>query len=863
MKGIVDKSAGDVKHNLAQTIARSCRRPEGLSFSSSGIQRFTCCFHEGDRKKSLSVCLGKEAWFKCHKAGCPANAVSGNYASAWRALSGDVEPDDSRKVRADLDARYKDARDAMGASRLKDARAPRGRNKKPSARGGARVNDDDPFPTQAAFLARYESRWKKLPSWAESTHPYATPDGVEHFVFARGEKPAKGGASRRLGYYSYDERLKKYSPTRGTARGEKLHLYGVLRLADLPDAKVLVVEGERVQEVVQEVFCARCVVVTWSGGCGAFRGTDWTPLRGRDVVVVADEDAEGRKAAVGLSELLCSDEVGASSVSVSQPRGHGKGYDLRDVIEAVGDDAASRLAAANDYIKGGEPEVVAGSDVAERIIDRRRLLTVDAAMLALGYRLRYDARVQLPVFAADSAVKPCAEFEDNDTLRLQHAIVDAGYMYPSERDGEALVDERILERRVRALAALDEFDWAQDFIADGGVIPVWDGVSRVDGLLEAMGVMSSNTDLDREIISTFYTNLIRRIMRPGCRIRNSLVLIGPQGSDKSTICRDIWPPALRDFATAEVAKLGGSGKELREKVRGAALVEWAEAGGRRKVDVDHLKNQLTILIDTFRAAYGRFSVTRKRDFVVVVTTNDQAPLPNDKSGNTRFMVLRVGVADGWAPGSVSEYLNAGDNRMQLFAEFRHKVVKDGRKADLPASMWAANDGRNEMHRDADVFVESVIKQEEDANRLVNGCPLNWIYHMLGAKVWRNNDTNAADVMERYQMILEHKDHDMLPGNGVSPRFIYDALERLGWVKITRRQRLIDMEGAQERESRRELLYRVGEEKTRPEPIAPYDTESGRFLTKFHKRYGGGPNLKLVDGGEDKAPRGRRAGRKFA
>ena len=75
-------------------------------------------------------------------------------------------------------------------------------------------------------------------------------------------------------------------------------LYGLDRLQASPQAKVLLVEGEKTADAAQRLLPS-LVAVTWPGGGKAAGKTDWSPLKGREVVVWPDADKPGRETAEG------------------------------------------------------------------------------------------------------------------------------------------------------------------------------------------------------------------------------------------------------------------------------------------------------------------------------------------------------------------------------------------------------------------------------------------------------------------------------------------------------------------------------------------------------------------------------------
>lgn len=123
-------------------------------------------------------------------------------------------------------------------------------------------------------------------------------------------------------------------------------LYNLHRLAERPDAPVLVVEGEKVADAAREIFPDR-VAVTSQGGAAAARKTDWSPLAGRSVVIWPDNDDAGRRYAADVAEL--ADAAGAASIAiVDVPPTFPEGWDLADPLpeEASSEDPVQLLHAA-------------------------------------------------------------------------------------------------------------------------------------------------------------------------------------------------------------------------------------------------------------------------------------------------------------------------------------------------------------------------------------------------------------------------------------------------------------------------------------------------------------------------------------
>ena len=80
-------------------------------------------------------------------------------------------------------------------------------------------------------------------------------------------------------------------------------LYGLDRLAARPNAPVLVAEGEKAADGAARRF-SNHVTVAASGGASAAAMTDWTPLKGRTIVIWPDADTPGNEFAADVARIL-------------------------------------------------------------------------------------------------------------------------------------------------------------------------------------------------------------------------------------------------------------------------------------------------------------------------------------------------------------------------------------------------------------------------------------------------------------------------------------------------------------------------------------------------------------------------------
>ncbi len=123
-------------------------------------------------------------------------------------------------------------------------------------------------------------------------------------------------------------------------------LYGLDRLAASPGALVVVCEGEKAADAACKLI-ADAVAVTSPNGAQGARKADWSPLRGRRVVVWPDVDAPGKKYGQAVVEL--ASEAGATVAGIVNVPALVDGRELPegwDAADALAEGVALRTADA-------------------------------------------------------------------------------------------------------------------------------------------------------------------------------------------------------------------------------------------------------------------------------------------------------------------------------------------------------------------------------------------------------------------------------------------------------------------------------------------------------------------------------------
>ncbi len=136
-------------------------------------------------------------------------------------------------------------------------------------------------------------------------------------------------------------------------------LYGLPTLSGA--ARIVVCEGEKAADAA---VAMGCIATTSAGGSSAADKTDWSPLAGRDVVLVPDNDAPGRTYMERVKTLLAA-LTPAPTVRLVELPGLPKSGDTVEFIAAHGGDAEAAKKALDALLEGAAPmEAAATADLA-------------------------------------------------------------------------------------------------------------------------------------------------------------------------------------------------------------------------------------------------------------------------------------------------------------------------------------------------------------------------------------------------------------------------------------------------------------------------------------------------------------------
>ena len=246
---------------------------------------------------------------------CPlVESKSGASVHVWDGDDGSVAVDDKH-----AGCENKAVRDALGISKPSGPPAPIQRRPDPKP---------EPEPAEPRPLPSGQPFWPP--------HIYTDIEGNRVLAVVRKDLGLDGAGGMRKTFMQFTPAGDDRWVPGGLKRNRPL--FRLPRLSE--PGRVLVVEGEKCVLACEKAWPDQ-IVTTWSGGSKAWQKTDWEPLRGRAISLMADADESSRTAMRQLayymdSELDCV-------VHVALPDGV-NGEDVADWLEEGVEPTAERVA---------------------------------------------------------------------------------------------------------------------------------------------------------------------------------------------------------------------------------------------------------------------------------------------------------------------------------------------------------------------------------------------------------------------------------------------------------------------------------------------------------------------------------------
>ena len=281
-------------------------------------------------------------------------------------------------------------------------------------------------------------------------------------------------------------------------------------------------------------------------------------------------------------------------------------------------------------------------DLSRSVFAHKDAAALEAALDKAGVRLRFNIRAQRTEMSRDG--DPWQEMTDRSTADLRREIAERfQYSTTSRGPSQLHFGDASWKLWTDALLHRRECDPFKEWL-DG--LPTWDRLERArHWLSDVFEVENEGNQLVSWASQFILLGAVTRSYEPGTKLDEMPVLIGPQGIGKSTALRLTLPPDMPELF-ADGLHLAGNPKERTEALQGRVIVECAEMAGSTRAELESLKAFLSRVDDgSVRLAYRHNPETMLRRCIIVGTTNAPEPLPNDPSGNRRFVPVVLTSGD--------------------------------------------------------------------------------------------------------------------------------------------------------------------------------------------------------------------------
>lgn len=222
---------------------------------------------------------------------------------------------------------------------------------------------------------------------------------------------------------------------------------------------------------------------------------------------------------------------------------------------------------------------------------------------------------------------------------------------------------------------------------------VWDGVPRLHTWL-ARYLGCREDDASAAIGTRWLIAAVARVMQPGCKVDEMLILRGAQGAGKSRSLRAL----CADPAWFSDTALPIGDKDAYQQLQGVWIYEIGELDSVRRTEWTAVKAFLSSQVDRYRASYGRNPVAVPRQVIFSGSTNE-ATFLGDSTGQRRFWVREIGRCDPEA------LVRARDD---LWAEAM-RLYGAGEQWHLTPQEAALVSSDTEQYRQADPWEDAVLE----------------------------------------------------------------------------------------------------------------------------------------------------------
>lgn len=333
-----------------------------------------------------------------------------------------------------------------------------------------------------------------------------------------------------------------------------------------PQEQVFVFEGEKCALAAEGLGL---LATTSSGGSGGSASTDWSPLRGRSVVIVPDRDVAGEKYALAVEKII-------------------RGLECEIRIVRLEFQFQTNLLDWENVKQGTPP----GFDLVDWIEKRERSVELKLEGVNKGTKLVDE--------------KPLIENERIRALRHFHKIVSNARVL-SRREGSSLLDDLVGFEEGLALTHGKKFLGLEcgyfrklDEMLDGwrgfGVLAAEPGVGKTTLLLQVgLGIVATNPDACFVFFSFEMPRapMLRRLAAQSTQIGTRILRKGDPFIDRD---RD----GLK-FSSKDRTRLADGMAKLRVLAPRICIVEMEDLGQVRGLSHEEIRDAMIQKVELFKA----------------------------------------------------------------------------------------------------------------------------------------------------------------------------------------------------------------------------------------------------------------------
>ena len=318
----------------------------------------------------------------------------------------------------------------------------------------------------------------------------------------------------------------------------------------------------------------------------------------------------------GLARDLTA--TGSKVMVINLPEGDSKGVDDYIVNNSL-QDFERLVEKAQTIEEWKEDNDLSWSAKQEQIKNRKKsklARSVETIQTAWGDFLRWNDLTQAPELGDEQL--------EIDDLRVKIAL---------ELDMDVTKDDSVTA--IRTLAKGRRYHPIKEYLEDVAESHKDVDLSIIDNL--STELFGNDSEICNIYMKRFLIGSVARMMRPGTKMDNAIILHGAEGIRKSTFWNVLFS---EDWFSDSIED--SNGKDEKMLIHEYWCLEWSEfATVYKHKDIESLKKFLAQTIDSFRKPFERAVSKHKRGCVFVGTTNNPEILQDPSGRNRRFWIINV------------------------------------------------------------------------------------------------------------------------------------------------------------------------------------------------------------------------------